>query len=138
MKDVKKVIEKEIAEQEAMSPEATRGEFVRGRLHGMRRILYLVDQDAAKNAPDEKFETFWKAYPRRIAKKNALKVWTRLKVDDELFARIMAALEVAKKTRQWQDVQYVPHPTTWLNGERWNDEVKVAGTPPSNEKYSGI
>jgi len=27
-----------------------------------------------------------------------------------------------KKLIQWQDPSYIPHPSTWLNQERWEDE----------------
>jgi hypothetical protein len=39
--------------------------------------------------------------------------------------KILAGLEKAKQSRQWMKDggAFIPHPTTWLNGERWNDEV---------------
>ena len=27
------------------------------------------------------------------------------------------------KSQQWQDPQHIPHPSTWLNGRRWDDEL---------------
>lgn len=86
------------------------------------------------------FDQFWAVYPRHIAKKNALKSWTRLKVTPELFVKIMGALEVVKRTQQWQDPQYIPHPATWLNQERWEDEVEtsVKKVLPSDDKYAGL
>ena len=32
-----------------------------------------------------------------------------------------------EKSEQWKkdDGQFIPHPTTFLNGERWNDEIDV-------------
>ena len=37
----------------------------------------------------------------------------------------MEGLERYKKTKQWQENagRFVPHPTTWLNQERWEDEI---------------
>lgn len=82
------------------------------------------------------FETFWKKYPRKINKKNALKIWERLKVDQSLYLIIDKALDVQMETEQWKNPQYIPHPATWLNGERWNDEVEVKTLP--NNKYQGL
>ena len=41
----------------------------------------------------------------------------------------MDAIEKQKKSAQWtkNDGQFIPHPTTWLNGKRWEDEVVMAG-----------
>lgn len=78
---------------------------------------------------DVRFDKFWSAYPRKVSKKAAQKSWERIKPTDELFGRIMASLEKAKATYQWtkNNGEFIPHPATWLNQERWNDEYD---TPP--------
>ena len=86
----------------------------------------------------EKFEEFWSEYPRHISKKVALARWMKLKVTPELFEKIMSSLKVQKKTKQWQNPEYIPHPSTWLNQERWNDEVIVPSEKKNNSKYDGI
>ena len=72
------------------------------------------------------FRTFWDAYPRKEGKKKALEKWKRLNPDPELFGRIMQGLYRALRSEQWRR-GVIPHPTTWLNGERWEDEL----TPPT-------
>lgn len=71
------------------------------------------------------FEDWWKAYPsvRKHAKGAAKKAWTKATTKESWpgYDGVMAALEKAKKSRQWQD-GYVPMPATWLNQERWMDE----------------
>jgi len=71
------------------------------------------------------FERFWLEYPNKKAKKKALQSWDKLKVGEPLFENIMAGLSKAKVSSQWQKDGglYVPHPATWLNQERWNDEI---------------
>lgn len=71
------------------------------------------------------FQDFWRVYPRRVAKQSALKAWARLKMTPELADEIETALELQKRTPQWQDVQFIPYPATWLNGHRWEDEIEV-------------
>jgi len=75
---------------------------------------------------DEGFKTFWAAYPRKTAKENARKAWKKLKVTEELLDTILAAVERHRKSDQWlrDGGQYIPHPATWLNGHRWEDEAE--------------
>ena len=75
------------------------------------------------NNNNKTFDQFWSAYPRKVGKKAAM---TRFgKIDPALHEALMTSLEVQKKSQQWQDERFIPHPTTWLNGERWNDEIVV-------------
>lgn len=70
------------------------------------------------------FDQFWKLYPRKVGKQTALKAWAKLKPDMILFAEMEKALEIAKRSPDWlKDAgQYIPHPSVWLNGRRWEDE----------------
>lgn len=71
------------------------------------------------------FDTFWQAYPRRVARKEALRAWIQVQGERHLQA-ILAALEWQRK--EWSDVRFTPHPATWLRGERWTDEKPVTHT----------
>jgi len=73
----------------------------------------------------EEFETFWKAYPRKIGKKKAYTAWQTVNPTLELAQKIYAAVEQQVKCEQWlkDGGQFIPHPTTWLNQGRWDDEV---------------
>ena len=101
---------------------------------------YIKELEELPPFDQEKFEIFWKEYPRKMAKKSVAVIWQRMKVDDALFEIIMKALENQKKSRQWTDKkgQFIPHPTTWLHQERWNDEVELPGDLAIKEKYKGI
>lgn len=67
------------------------------------------------------FLSFWEKYPRKVDKKNSQKVFNRVCKDEETYGKIMIGLE--KQIPTWRDPKYIPHPSTWLNGERWNDET---------------
>lgn len=71
------------------------------------------------------FEAFWKSYPKKAAKKDALKAFIRIKDLESEFPAIMAGLEKSKSSDSWikEGGKFVPYPSTWLNGERWNDEA---------------
>jgi len=75
------------------------------------------------------FDEFWEAYPRKVGKASAKKVWDRLKPNAELKTKILDAVEKQKSSVQWSsdNGQFIPHPTTWLNGERWGDDLPRFG-----------
>lgn len=74
----------------------------------------------------DRFDTFWKHYPRKVAKPNALKAWLKLKPDDALTKTIISA--ISNQNLASREQQFIPHPASWLNAQRWEDEVKVAST----------
>ena len=73
------------------------------------------------------FDRFWNAYPRHEGKANARKAFEKLKADDDLLSTMLKAIEKQKQSPQWQENegQFIPYPATWLNGKRWEDEVKT-------------
>ena len=95
------------------------------------RILKKNNKNTSRDSEpsiNDMFETFWKAYPRKEKKQDAKKAFMKLKPSEDLFKAIMAGLENHKKSEQWtrDKGQYIPHPTTWLNGRRWEDELESA------------
>lgn len=77
------------------------------------------DQSAAKRNDFERdFETFWRAYPRRIGKGQARRAFASATRKASL-ETMLAALG---RVRWPADKQRIPHPATWLNGERWHDD----------------
>jgi hypothetical protein len=72
----------------------------------------------------ERFELFWKAYPKRTGTGAAEKAFRKLKPSQELTEQMIRAVEVAKQSEQWQkeNGQYIPLATTWLNQKRWKDD----------------
>ena len=81
---------------------------------------------AREEASDDRFDIFWNEYPRRVSRKDAEKAWKKLKPDKELFAVIMESLRKQKNSDDWtrDGGQYIPYASKWLNGQRWEDEVK--------------
>ena len=69
------------------------------------------------------FDTFWKQYPRKIAKDNARKAWLKIKPDEDLVQKILTAVKTHKTFKV--EEQFIPHAASWLNNHRWEDEVAV-------------
>lgn len=68
------------------------------------------------------FDTFWTAYPRKVGKPTAFQAFCKALKRGTL-AEIMAGLALHLPCEQWKDPTKVPHPTTWLNRDGWNDQV---------------
>jgi len=68
---------------------------------------------------DPRFEEFWQEYPRKTGKEAARRAWEKASARvgaDTILAGLRAAL--------WpSDSQFIPHPATWLNQGRWDDEA---------------
>ena len=65
------------------------------------------------------FDAFWRAYPRKVGKGAAQKAWAVAvrKADPE---KIVDGVQ----RYPWpEDPSFVPHASTWLNGQRWDDEL---------------
>lgn len=88
----------------------------------------------------DSFADFWKAYPNKKAKPKADAAWRKLKPSVKTIADLMAGLERSKVSEQWlrDGGQYIPHPASWLNGRRWEDQLpeslSTTGTKPDPEK----
>ena len=73
---------------------------------------------------DDDFNAFWAAYPRKVGKALCRKVYVRA------LAKIKAD-ELLEKTHAFaascsgKEVKFIPHPSTWLNQERWNDTLST-------------
>ena len=90
----------------------------------------------------ENFEKFYSSYPRKVGKANVEKWFIKNKPNEELMKIILNSLEEHKKLKQWQDKQYIPHPTTWLNQKRWEDdlskELKISNKDNSERRYNDV
>ena len=79
------------------------------------------------------FDEFWSLYPRKIAKATARKAWAKLSAEQQL----MAAKAIDTHCQYWKaketELEFIPYPATWLNNERWEDELVIE---PKKEKQS--
>lgn len=79
----------------------------------------------SKNSTEILFDTFWQAYPKKIAKPKALLAWNKLKPTQDLLDKILNALQSQKQSENWikDSGQFIPYPATYLNQYRWEDAV---------------
>ena len=87
--------------------------------------------------PVQGFEEFWKAFPKKASKGAALKAWNKLRPGNDLSEKIMAAIERAKKSEQWnrENGRFIPYPATWLNAQGWEDELEPQNKAKAQTTY---
>lgn len=82
----------------------------------------------------KRFERWYSKYPRHIARGAAEKAWKKLNPDEEFTEKMIRAVE-DQQGGVWRDTepQYIPHPATWLNQKRWEDDA----SPPHSRGRTG-
>lgn len=83
-------------------------------------MLRIAAVNEPQTGPDA-FDDFWLLYPKRVAKKDAKKAWA--KIPPSMHNQILTSLVAWRKVWAEEDVNFLPHPSTYLNGERWEDEL---------------
>lgn len=77
------------------------------------------------SADDDAFEALWTAWPRKAGKQAALRCWRRLTnaKKNEVIPLLVAH---ANAHRQHTPPQFIPHLSTILGQERWDDPLAVS------------
>lgn len=68
----------------------------------------------------KEFLVFYEHYPVKKGKKAAWQAWQKAK-DKPPLDNLLKAIEKQKNFRNWKE-GFIPHPSTWLNQGRWDDE----------------
>ena len=69
----------------------------------------------------EGFRLFYQSYPRKVGRVIAARAWKKNVPDDSKWPDVIASVEDWKRSEQWQDSQFIPHPATFLNQRRWTE-----------------
>lgn len=84
-----------------------------------------------QNSPEANlFDVFWKIYPKKVGKAATLKAWKKIKPSQQLAERIIQSVSEHLSDPQWkkENGQFIPHPATYLNQGRWDDEVIITSS----------
>lgn len=97
-------------------------------------VVVEVDNSSSPDGAggrDGYFDEFWNAYPKKVGKDAAKKAFAKRKPTRELLTSMLTAIALQRQTKKWNEEagQFIPHPTTWLNEGRWQDEVASDGGP---------
>jgi hypothetical protein len=124
----------DLAEEESASSQpGVRPKSVSGQTQDERRG---VEEGLNKMGIDTEFDTFWKAYPRKQNKAKAKTAFAKLRPDTGTLQAILEDLTRRKSDPDWlkENGTFVPHPSSYLNNRRWEDE---ASTPGASNLFAG-
>jgi len=70
------------------------------------------------------FNTFWKAYPKKMGKLEAREAFGKINPDAGLLAKMLASIESSMQTELWmkEGGKFILDPARWLKRRRWEDE----------------
>lgn len=79
------------------------------------------------------FETFWLHCPRKVGKGGARTAYRRA-LEKTSPETLLGGITAHAMAMSGKDETYIPHPATWLNQERWNDQPVTNGTGVSERR----
>jgi len=84
---------------------------------------------------NKQFAEFWAAYPRKVGKAAAERAYDKV---TEHFTpmEILDGLDRWVASHSDTDPQFIPHPATWLNGRRWEDEEPAPVLTPMQRELA--
>ena len=84
------------------------------------------------------FDEFWELYPRKTNKSKAKVTFNNMVRNEDTFNQIKKDLQNRKGFDDWKkdNGKYIPHPTTYLNGKRWEDEYNVKKVNHDTERLA--
>lgn len=105
--------------------EVSKRERVQGVLEGTSMYSQEPTLSNPQLEPTCDWDKWWELYPRKTNKQQAVKAWKRLSVKE----RKEAADGLHKHILYWSESKteqrYIPHPATWLNSKRWEDQLPI-------------
>ena len=96
---------------------------------------------------EERFERFWSVYPKKVGKGDARKSFLKIAPSGALLEKMLTAIVASSASYQWKKDkgQFIPNPATWLNQQRWEDELRPdmsmpdpKQTPPNRTRFSNF
>ena len=88
-------------------------------------VYVSVSDTDTKDIKEEalrRFETFWDLYGKKISRVKCESKWQKMTEEEQL-----KAIEVLPRHKKLWDTygsyEYVPHPLTWINQKKWEDEI---------------
>jgi len=85
--------------------------------------------------PKNGFCAFWDVYPLKVGKDRAKGIYAKIIKSRKATAEELLAGAVRyAAVRDSEDSQFTKHPSTWLNGGCWTDELKPPRKPKSTKQ----
>ena len=146
------------AEQNETEANEEQEEATESNLEGIYEYEYEYENDIKDSSPKNEpkkgttesqigsnepkkgpFDTFWDEYPNRKGKPKAREAFKKA-IKKTTLETMLSAIQKQKHSSQWtrDNGQYIPYPATWLNQERWEDEVDTNGSGTGHSDEPGL
>jgi hypothetical protein len=104
-----------------------------------KTILRISDNDIYTKKPpkpsikilEDNFAQWYAVYPKQVDKKKAISAFAKA-MKRITYERLMVLTKNYALSVQEKNPQYLPHPSTWLDGDRWEDVGLEAGSGSSS------
>lgn len=84
---------------------------------------------------NERFEEFWKVYPKKVGKVAAMKWWHRHEITEDTLKKMIESVLKYKNTRGWKG-GFIPNPLTFLHQGRYEDEIDTTQEKKEFKTYA--
>jgi len=95
---------------------------------GNHRVTTTQELKTEKKLKHPQFDLFWVLCPKKVGKGYAEKAWEKLNG----FEKGLAIEAMGKHAAHWKvtgvKTAFIPHPSSWLGGRRWEDEFEKPST----------
>jgi hypothetical protein len=100
---------------------------------GTQNINITIKEPSIETSKND-FDEFWKLYPKKIAKADAIKAWN--KATKKKTAEDLLKLTKAYAEGKLPEDKYIPYPASWLNKELY-ESVEIAEAKPLPKLFIG-
>ena len=98
-----------------------------------RRAASTANAESINTVLQDRFQRFWDVWPKKVKMAETKQIWMKIRPSEELTEKIIAAVQRAKSSKQWRkdNGQFIPHPTRYLEGKRWEDAERKSDSDRS-------
>lgn len=115
-----------------------KGGLANAEAKGVAKSKTVTETVTIKNKPlvrtAARFDEWWDVFANKKNRKGALKIWKARNLDDIADDLIADAKKRHAEDDSWRR-GFQPHPTTYLNGDRWEDEIEKPKSRPSTDPF---
>lgn len=87
--------------------------------------------------PEENaFQTFWKAYPKKVNEKAAFREWVHCTGIHNHLEEILTVIMRYETSGMWDDPTKIPNAENFIRDRRWRDEVPQRGGTKNDQRIS--
>lgn len=89
----------------------------------------------SKPAASTDFDTFWAQYPRKVGKIAGKKAFDKA-IRLTSLEQLLSGIELLKRETAGKELEFIPHPASWLSAGRWDDEPSSAAKPAASSPWN--